>query len=78
MELNNIIDVAITAIQQFGTILIIVLGGNLFHIVYWSVICCIIMMFIYLAVTTHLFSLRALIPGYSFSVIRRTGNLHLG
>jgi len=71
MEFNNIIDVTVAVFGQLGTILIIFYGGNIFHVVYWSVTCAVVSMLIYIAVSAHFFSIGALIPGYSFSVIKR-------
>jgi O-antigen/teichoic acid export membrane protein len=71
MEFNNFIDVIISGLQQFGTILILVLGGNLFHVVYWFAVCYGLGIFTYLAVSGHFFTLQALVPGYSAEVVRR-------
>jgi len=71
MEFNNLIDVITSGLQQFGTILILALGGNLFHVVYWFVACYGLRIFAYLVVSARFFSLRSLIPGYSFDVVKR-------
>ena len=71
MEFNNFIDVAATGLQQFGTILILALGGNLFHVVYWFAACYGLRIFTYLAVSCHFFTVRAIVPGYSAGVVRR-------
>lgn len=71
MEFNNFIDVSTTGLQQFGTILILALGGDLFFVVYWFASCYAFGIFIYVAISARFFSLRTLIPGYSFSVIKR-------
>jgi O-antigen/teichoic acid export membrane protein len=71
MEFNNFIDVAASGFQQFGTILILALGGNLFYVVYWFAACYGLGIFTYLAVSSRFFPLRALIPGYSSGVVKR-------
>lgn len=71
MEFNNLIDVITTGLQQFGTILILVLGGSLFHVVYWFAACYVLRILTYIAVSSYFFPLKALIPGYSSGVIKR-------
>ncbi len=71
MEFNNLIDVATSGLQQFGTILILAFGGNLFHVVYWFAVCYGLRIFTYLAVSSHFFTVQALVPGYSARVVRR-------
>jgi len=71
MEFNNLIDVIASGVQQFGVILIFTFGGNLFHIVYWFAFCYGLKILTYLFVSAHFFSLQALIPGYSFGVVKR-------
>ena len=71
MEFNNFIDVVTSGLQQFGTILILALGGNLFHVVYWFAACYGLGIFTYLAVSSHFFTVQALVPGYSARVVRR-------
>lgn len=71
MEFNNVIDVATSGLQQFGTILILAFGGNLFHVVYWFVICYGLSILTYLTVCIKFFSLKVLMPGYFSSVVKR-------
>lgn len=71
MEFNNLIDVVTSGLQQFGIILILALGGNLFHVVYWFTACYGIRIFIYVAVSSHFFTAKTLVPGYSSGVVRR-------
>jgi O-antigen/teichoic acid export membrane protein len=71
MEFNNFIDVATSGLQQFGTILILTLGGNLFHVVYWFAACYSLSILIYLAISCYFFTVKALVPGYSAEVVRR-------
>jgi O-antigen/teichoic acid export membrane protein len=71
MEFNNFIDVATSGFQQFGTILILALGGNVFHVVYWFAGCYGLSVLAYFFVSTRFFSLRALVPGCSFDVVKK-------
>jgi len=71
MEFNNLIDVTTTGLQHFGTILILKLGGNFFDVVYWFAACYGLNVFVYVIICTHFFPLRAFIPSYSSSVIKR-------
>ena len=71
MEFNNFIDVVVVGLQQLGTILILVFEGSLFFVVYWIAACYILGVFIYFIVSARFFTLSALIPGCSFSVIKR-------
>ena len=71
MEFNNLITVGTSALQQFSTIAILALGGDLFHVIYWFAACYALRVFSYLIVSCHFFSVRALIPGYSAGVVRK-------
>jgi len=71
MEFNNINDVITSGLQQFGTILILVAGGNLFHVVYWFIACHSFNILGYLICSLHFFSLKALLPGYSYDIVKR-------
>jgi O-antigen/teichoic acid export membrane protein len=71
MEFNNLIDVASTGFQQFGTIVILLLGGGLLSIVYWFAICFFASIVAYAVVCVQFFPWRALVPGLSPSVVRR-------
>ncbi len=71
MEFNNFIDVITTGLQQLGTILILSFGGSLFFVVYWFAACYILRVLIYFIVSARFFSFSALIPGYSFIVVKR-------
>ncbi len=71
MEFNNIIDVAATALQQFGIILILVMGGALLHVVYWIAASFGICILFYVLAVQRFFSWRALVPAYCPSVVRR-------
>jgi len=71
MEFNNLIDVTTGALQQFGTIVILVLGGGLMHVAYWFGACFALGIAAYFVISAHFFSLPALVPGYSFEVVKR-------
>ncbi len=71
MEFNNLIDVATGALQQFGTIVILVLGGGLMHVAYWFGACFALGIAAYFVISAHFFSFRALVPGYSSEVVKR-------
>ncbi|MCK4786092.1 MAG: oligosaccharide flippase family protein, partial [Desulfobacteraceae bacterium] len=71
MEFNNFIDVITSGLQQFGTILILALGGDLLHIVYWFAGCYGLIILTYFGVSARFFPLRAFVPGYSSTVVKR-------
>jgi O-antigen/teichoic acid export membrane protein len=71
MEFNNAIDVVTSALQQFGTIVILLFGGGLLPVVYWISACYGLAIIAYLLVCAHFFSWDALLPGFSISVARR-------
>jgi len=71
MEFNNFIDVAIGILRQFGIILTLIMGGGLLPVVYWISACYGLSIFLYLIVLRRFFPLKALVPGYSSSVIKR-------
>ena len=71
MEFNNITDVATSALQQFGTVVILSLDGSLFQVVRWFGVCFVISILTYLFISARFFSWQALIPLYSSAVIRR-------
>ena len=71
MVFNNVIDVTVSALQQFGTILILARGGSLFHVAYWFAACYAAGIVTYMVVIGWLFSWKVLIPGYSPTVVSR-------
>jgi O-antigen/teichoic acid export membrane protein len=71
MEFNNVIDVVTSGLQQFGTILILALRGNVFHVVYWFAGCYGLRVLAYLFLSARFFSLWALVPGCSLDVIKK-------
>jgi len=71
MEFNNFIDVGASGLQQFGAILVLTLGGNLFQVAYWFATCYVLTILTYIFASTRFFPLRALVPGYSSVVVKR-------
>ena len=71
MEFNNIISVTTTGLRQFGTIFILIRGGDMFNVVNWYIVCQILEILAYPAILVRFFPIRAFIPGYSFSVVKR-------
>ena len=71
MEFNNLIDVATSGLQQFGTILILVLGGGVLDVVYWLALCFALGLMGYVLVSARFLSFRALVPRYSGVVVQR-------
>lgn len=71
MELNNLIDVATSVLQQVGTILILLRGGGLVPVVDWIAACFVFSIVAYLAVCARFIPAEGLIPGISASVVRR-------
>lgn len=71
MEFNNFIDVVVGIVRQFGTILILIMGGGLLQVVYWMSASYGLSIVLYMGALHRFFPLKALIPGYSSSVITR-------
>jgi O-antigen/teichoic acid export membrane protein len=71
MEFTNFIDVSASALQQFGTIAILLWGGGLLQVVYWMSACYGLAVVAYWLACAHFFSWSSLRPGFSFSVIPR-------
>jgi O-antigen/teichoic acid export membrane protein len=71
MEFNNFINVGHSTLRQFGTILILWFGDNLFHVITWFVVCYCIDIFTYIISVIHFFPSKVIIPGFSSSVLKR-------
>jgi O-antigen/teichoic acid export membrane protein len=71
MEFNNLIDVATSGLQQFGTIAILLLGGGLLRVAHWFAVCFFASIAAYVVICSRLLSWRALVPGFSLSVVKR-------
>ena len=62
MEFINLIDVAASALQQFGAIIVLFLGGGLLQVTLWMAACYLLGLVLYLSVCAHFFGARAFIP----------------
>ena len=71
MEFNNVIDVSASALQQFGTLVILFAGGRLLAVVYWICACYGLTIVAYLLACAHFFSWGALVPGLFRVVVQR-------
>ena len=71
MEFNNFLEVATTGLQQFGTFVILLFGGNLFHVVYWLSACYGLNIIFYIVFSIRFFNFTTLIPGYFHSVVKK-------
>jgi O-antigen/teichoic acid export membrane protein len=71
MEFINLIDVGSSALQQFGTIIVLFLGGGLIQVTLWMASCYLLGLVIYVRACSHFFSGKAFIPRISTSVIAR-------
>lgn len=74
MEYNNAIDVAINVIRQLGIIVLLGIGGNVYHIVYLYMAVYVLHITVYFVLLTKFFPIKAFIPGYSTVVIKRNIN----
>lgn len=71
MEFTNLIDVGASALQQFGTIAVLFLGGGLIQVILWMAACYLLGLVIYTSACAHFFGSKAFIPRISTSVIDR-------
>ena len=71
MEFTNLIDVGAGALQQFGAIVVLFLGGGLIQVTLWMASCYLLGLVIYLSVCARFFGGRAFIPRISTAVIDR-------
>lgn len=71
MEYNNIIDVAVTFIQQIGTIMLLIHGSGIYMVSAWFGFCYFIGFSAYLFSASLFFSWSALVPGFSKDVFRK-------
>jgi len=71
MEFINLIEVGTTALQQFGTIAVLFLGGSLIQVILWMASCYLLGLVLYLGVCAHFFGGKIFIPRISTSVIHR-------
>lgn len=71
MGLTNFVDVAMSALQQFGAIAILLRGGGLLQVVYWMSGCFVLGGVAYALICSRIFTWSALIPGFSSNVAAR-------
>ena len=70
-EFTNLIDVVSSGLQQFGTIVVLILGGGLLDIAWWYAVCYALSILAYLGTSGRLASWSALAPGFSYAVVKR-------
>jgi O-antigen/teichoic acid export membrane protein len=80
MELNNTIDVASSALQQIGVIVILARNGDAFAAVQWIATAAVLSTAAYMVVVSRLFGARVLIPAYFADTVRRNAAFtgHMG
>lgn len=71
MEFTNLIDVGVSALQQFGAIVVLFLGGGLIQVTLWMAGCYVVGMAIYWCVCVRFFGAGAFFPNVVRSVIDR-------
>lgn len=71
MEFNNLIEVSAGILLQFGTIVILMMGGGLVYVAYWVSASFALSVAAYLLASAHFFSWAPLCPGFSSAVVRR-------
>jgi O-antigen/teichoic acid export membrane protein len=71
MEFNNGIDVSVSALQQLGIVLILIMGGRLPFVIYWMSACFALSIISYLVICAHFFSWHVLVPGYIGGIVGR-------
>ena len=77
MEYNNIIDVATTALQQLGVVVVILVSGNFLWVVLWLATSYMIKIITYLFVCVRFFPVTNFVPGFSANVIKRVSGFSL-
>ena len=71
MEFNNIIDVSASGLHQLGIVMILMAGGNIFHVAHWIAICYGFRVIGYLGVCSRFFPVQSFFPRYAHSVVKR-------
>lgn len=71
MQYNNLVEVVVNALRQFGIALILTMGGDLLHVVYWIVASFGLGTILHLLFLHRFFTWRAFLPGYHPSVVKR-------
>jgi O-antigen/teichoic acid export membrane protein len=67
---TNTLRLTITAVQQFGIFLVLLLHGSLFDVAYWIVGCYAAGLLAYFVVCARLFSFRSLLPCFNSRVVK--------
>ncbi len=70
MEFNNAIEVGMNALQQAGTIAVLLLAGGPMQVAGWFVCCYAAAIAVYAAALTRFLPARSLLPGYSHAAVR--------
>jgi O-antigen/teichoic acid export membrane protein len=71
MEYTNIIQVAITLLQQIGIITIIMLDGSLIKVSYWIAGCSALLIIVFFRASTRFLPIKALVPHFFVDVIKK-------
>lgn len=71
MGWTNAIDVSTAALQQAGTIIILLLGGDAFAVAWWLAVTYLAGLVAYVTASTRWVSWIGLLPGFSASAVRR-------
>jgi len=71
MALNNVIDVVAAAVQQGGTLVLLLVGGHVYVVAAWISTSALLSVVAYILVAARLFGWEALMPSFSMEVIRR-------
>jgi O-antigen/teichoic acid export membrane protein len=71
MEFTNLVDVCTSGLQQAGIIVILWRGGTLFSVVTWLSVCFFFGVLLYLSISAYFFTIPAILPGFSVSVLKR-------
>jgi O-antigen/teichoic acid export membrane protein len=71
MEFNNLIEVGTTALQQGGTILVVMSGGGIVAIAYCYLGSLVLSNLVYIVLTAQFFSWKAMLPGFSSQIVTR-------
>lgn len=77
MAFNNVLDVANWALQQFGTVAILILGGRLLRVIWWMAMCFVFTSVAYMFAVARFFPWRVLLPKYSPEVVRHNKEFSL-
>jgi O-antigen/teichoic acid export membrane protein len=71
MEFTNLIDVGASALQQFGAVVVLFLGGGLIQVTLWMAGCYLLGLVVYLMVCADFFGFKVFVPRISTSVVDR-------